>query len=70
MIIWHENGQMARKTNYDRDLVHGPSKEWHENGQRKSEITNWNGLISSWKEWDSEGKLIDEGDDSLGEAFK
>ena len=24
---WHENGQMARKTNYDRDLVHGPSKE-------------------------------------------
>ena len=23
----HENGQMARKTNYDRDLVHGPSKE-------------------------------------------
>ena len=48
----------------------GQVRSGTKNGQRKSEITNWNGLISSWKEWDSEGKLIDEGDDSLGEAFK
>ena len=56
------SGIVTSETNYDRNLEHGPSKEWHENGQKKSEITNWNGLISSWKKWNSEGKLIDEGD--------
>ena len=61
MVRWYENGQKESETEYDLHIVNGPSTEWHENGQKRKELVYYQGFTESWKEWNNQGELIDEG---------
>lgn len=63
LTAWHENGQVARQGEYDRDLPVGKTVWWHATGQKSVEGTFENGLAcGKWTWWFDSGQKQIQGD--------
>ncbi|TWH50377.1 toxin-antitoxin system YwqK family antitoxin [Dulcicalothrix desertica] len=57
---WYENGQLHYEYYYESGALDGLCKEWYESGQLKIECLYKFGIIISKKQWNEDGKLIEE----------
>jgi antitoxin component YwqK of YwqJK toxin-antitoxin module len=64
---WHENGQLARQGEFDRDLPVGKTTWWHITGQKSVEGEYENGLAcGKWTWWFDSGQKQIQGDFDAG----
>ena len=54
---YYESGGLELERNYKDDEIHGPFREWRENGKLWKEFNFENGERVSLKMWDENGKL-------------
>jgi antitoxin component YwqK of YwqJK toxin-antitoxin module len=57
---WYESGELQSEAYYKENSLHGASKEWYKNGKIKSEALYEFGVPLEYKEWDEDGKVVNE----------
>ncbi|MGB3543758.1 toxin-antitoxin system YwqK family antitoxin [Rubrivirga sp.] len=57
-LYFHENGRVRYREVYRADRAHGPSEQWHANGQKAGEGQFRDGTrVGRWRWWDETGSL-------------
>mgnify|MGYP006110445375 CR=1 FL=1 len=69
LISYHNDGSKARKVTLVNHLMNGPYYEWYKNGKRKTEGIYNDKVPTVLKEWDENGVLINEIDNSSDNGF-
>jgi hypothetical protein len=64
LISYHNDGSKARQVTLVNHLMNGPYYEWHRNGQLKTEGIYYDKVPTVLKEWEENGVLINEIDNS------
>ena len=69
VISYHSNGIKARKVTLTNHIFNGPYYEWHKNGKLKTEGFYSDRVPTILKEWDENGKLINQNCFSIGKGL-
>jgi antitoxin component YwqK of YwqJK toxin-antitoxin module len=59
-VTFYENGSKKSSGMMYRDVRHGITTYWYENGMRKSEISYKYSIVISTINWDDDGKLLEQ----------